>query len=45
MKQCQPTECEYFKIRYERVWDKMPADLIVVKCPNRVGNGINCSDQ
>jgi len=41
-KKCIPFECMKFKIMYEKIWDKLPADILVVKCPFRIGNGTTC---
>ncbi len=42
MKKCKPFECVRFKRTYERISDKLPADILIVKCPYRIGEGINC---
>lgn len=42
MKKCDPFNCDYFTVRYEKVWDKVPADFLIVRCGFRDGKGVEC---
>ena len=35
IKKCKPLNCHRFKSQFERFYERVPADVFVVKCPFR----------
>jgi hypothetical protein len=45
MKKCEPFKCTLFQIAWKKYWERMPMDVFIVRCPNRVGAGIECKEE
>jgi hypothetical protein len=39
---CKPFDCNRFKRLYEKLWDKIPTDRLILGCPFRMKKTVEC---